>query len=57
MVMPIGAKTFAEGLRMAAETFHRLKAVLKAKGYNTWQLTARPTILLPVTKTYWKLKT
>ncbi len=35
MVMPVGAKTFADGLRMAAETFHRLKAVLKAKGYNT----------------------
>jgi enolase len=35
MVMPVGAKTFAEGLRMAAETFHTLKSVLKAKGYNT----------------------
>jgi len=35
MVMPVGAKTFREGLRMTAEIFHNLKAVLKAKGYNT----------------------
>jgi enolase len=35
MVMPWGAKSFAEGLRMGAETFHALKAVLKAKGYST----------------------
>ena len=35
MVMPVGAKTFREGLRMTAEVFHNLKAVLKAKGYNT----------------------
>jgi enolase len=35
MVMPFGAKTFREGLRMAAEIFQALKKVLKAKGYNT----------------------
>jgi enolase len=35
MVMPVGAETFREGLRMAAEVFHHLKAVLKAKGYST----------------------
>ena len=35
MIMPAGAENFAEALRMGAETFHSLKAVLKAKGYNT----------------------
>ena len=35
MVMPIGAKTEREAVRMIAEVFHNLKAVLKAKGYNT----------------------
>lgn len=35
MVMPAGAKSFAEALRMGAEIFHNLKAVLKAKGLNT----------------------
>ncbi len=35
MVMPIGAKNFAEGLRMGTEVFHTLKKVLKEKGYNT----------------------
>lgn len=35
MVMPVGAKSFREGLRMGAEIFHSLKAVLKAKGMNT----------------------
>lgn len=35
MVMPAGAASFAEALRMGAEIFHNLKAVLKAKGYNT----------------------
>ncbi|PKN34523.1 MAG: phosphopyruvate hydratase [Deltaproteobacteria bacterium HGW-Deltaproteobacteria-19] len=35
MIMPIGAKTFKEGLRISAEVFHTLKAVLKGKGYNT----------------------
>ncbi len=35
MVMPVGAPTFKEGLRMGTEIFHALKAVLKDKGYNT----------------------
>lgn len=35
MVMPAGAPTFREGIRMCAEVFHNLKTVLKAKGYNT----------------------
>jgi len=35
MVMPHGAGTFAESLRMGTETFHALKAVLKSKGYST----------------------
>ncbi|MGI6611574.1 MAG: phosphopyruvate hydratase [Limnochordia bacterium] len=35
MVMPVGAPTFAEGLRWGAEVFHSLKAVLRAKGLNT----------------------
>ncbi|MBA2875723.1 phosphopyruvate hydratase [Thermaerobacillus caldiproteolyticus] len=35
MIMPVGASTFREALRMGAEIFHSLKAVLKAKGYNT----------------------
>lgn len=35
MIMPHGALSFAEALRMGAETFHSLKSVLKKKGYNT----------------------
>jgi len=35
MIMPIGAKSFPEALRMGAETFHTLKKVLSAKGYST----------------------
>jgi enolase len=35
MVMPIGAKTFSEALRMGVEVFHHLKAVLKKKGMST----------------------
>ncbi|MEO8771486.1 MAG: phosphopyruvate hydratase [Ferruginibacter sp.] len=35
MVMPIGAKTFSEGLRWGVEIFHALKTVLKKKGYST----------------------
>jgi enolase len=35
MVMPIGAVSFSEGLRMGTEIFHHLKAVLKKKGYST----------------------
>lgn len=35
MVMPIGAASFSEGLRMGTEIFHHLKSVLKKKGYST----------------------
>jgi enolase len=35
MVMPIGAATFADGLRMGAEVFQALKSQLKAAGHNT----------------------
>ncbi len=35
MVQPVGAKTFADGLRMGTEIFHHLKAVLKARGLST----------------------
>ena len=35
MIMPTGAKTFAEGLRMGCEVFHSLKKVLKDKGLAT----------------------
>lgn len=35
MVMPVGAPSFKEGLRMGTEIFHSLKAVLKGKGLNT----------------------
>ena len=35
MIMPIGADTFAEGLRMGSEVFHSLKKVLKGKGLST----------------------
>lgn len=35
MVMPVGADTFSEALRMGTEIFHHLKKVLKDKGYST----------------------
>ncbi len=35
MVMPVGAPTFSEGLRMGAEIFHSLRKVLQGKGLNT----------------------
>lgn len=35
MVMPVGADTFTEGLRMGTEIFHHLKKVLSAKGHST----------------------
>jgi enolase len=35
MIMPAGATSFKEALRMGAEIFHALKGVLKGKGYNT----------------------
>ncbi|MBP7275802.1 MAG: phosphopyruvate hydratase [Kiritimatiellae bacterium] len=35
MIMPRGASSFAEGLRMGAEVFHALKGVLRARGLST----------------------
>jgi len=35
MIMPVGARRFSDGLRMGAEVFHALKAVLKKKGLST----------------------
>ncbi|MEP6920285.1 MAG: phosphopyruvate hydratase [bacterium] len=35
MVVPVGATTFSEALRMGTEIFHSLKAVLKKKGHST----------------------
>lgn len=35
MIMPVGAPTFKEAIRMGAEVFHNLKKVLKGKGLNT----------------------
>ena len=35
MIMPVGASTFKEAIRMGTEVFHNLAAVLKAKGLNT----------------------
>ncbi len=35
MILPVGATSFSEGLRMGAEVYHSLHKVLKAKGYGT----------------------
>ncbi len=35
MIMPVGATSFAEGLRAGSEIFHTLRAALKAAGHNT----------------------
>jgi len=35
MIMPVGGKSFSEGLRMGAEVFHALRAGLKKAGHNT----------------------
>ena len=35
MIMPVGAHSFSEGLRMGVEVFHNLKKVLKDKGFST----------------------
>ena len=35
MVMPVGAATFGDALRMGVETFHSLKSVLQKRGYST----------------------
>jgi len=35
MILPVGAETFSESLRMGTEVFHHLKSVLKGKGFST----------------------
>ena len=35
MIVPVGAKSFSEGIRVVAEVFHTLKSVLKKAGHNT----------------------
>ncbi|MFA4852660.1 MAG: phosphopyruvate hydratase [Bacteroidales bacterium] len=35
MIMPVGAETFSDAIRMGTEVFHNLKNVLKKKGYST----------------------
>lgn len=35
MIMPAGAPSFSEALRMSAEVYHTLKSLLKSKGYDT----------------------
>jgi enolase len=35
MIMPVGAESFTEAIRMGAEVFHHLKSVLKKQGYST----------------------
>ena len=35
MIMPVGASSFRDGLRMCAEVYHTLKAVLKDRGLPT----------------------
>ncbi len=35
MIVPVGTDRFSEALRMGAETFHSLKAILRDKGYST----------------------
>src|SRR4030042_272923 len=35
MIMPVGANSFSEALRMGVEVFHNLKTVLKSKGHST----------------------
>ncbi len=35
MIIPVGAATFSQALRMGSETFHALKGILKKKSFNT----------------------
>lgn len=35
MIMPVGAKTFSDGLKMCSEVYHTLKKLLKVGGYST----------------------
>ena len=49
MVMPVGAESFAEALRMGAEVYHALKGVLKKRGLShggrrRGRLRARPEV-------------
>ncbi len=55
MILPAGAESFAEALRMGAETFHALKAVLKKKDYRPPAVTraVSPPTCAP-TKRPWK---
>ena len=46
MIMPVGAETFSQGLRMGVEVFHHLKAVLKKKKHSTNVVTK---VVLPQT--------
>ena len=36
MILPVGATSFREGLRMGAEVFHSLKKVLSERGLSLW---------------------
>ena len=56
MIMPVGAASFAEGLRAGVEIFQTLKAALKAAGHNTmWATKAalRPTCNRPTRPSIW----
>jgi enolase len=56
MILPVGAPSFAEALRMGAETFHALKSVLKKRGCRL--PAAMRAVSLPIcapTKRPWKL--
>lgn len=35
MILPVGAETFSEAIRISAEVFHNLRSILKKKGYST----------------------
>ncbi|MGL9725792.1 MAG: phosphopyruvate hydratase [Wolbachia sp.] len=35
MILPVGAETFSEAIRVSAEVFHNLRSILKKKGYGT----------------------
>ena len=35
MIMPVGAKSFNQGMQMCCEVYHNLKSVLKSNGYQT----------------------
>jgi enolase len=57
MLMPVGAKTFREGLRMAAETYHTLKGMLKKKyGHAAVQLGDEGGFVPPIKTPYERLE-